>query len=110
MKNKFTWLLLPLILLILPEIIFSPILNTVISLLKPSNHLWRDNILFSSSIVYLNIIFIIQFVGSVFANIFFFKNKLQNRSFIILGIFLSIISLLILLLFIFVNIFSRINF
>ena len=105
--------LILLIILIIPELIFSPILNIVYSLVKPSNFLIRDNVLFRGdvSIIYLNIMLLIQLFGSIALSYLMFKNIQRNNFlYLFLGTLFVFISLLILLSLFVANIFSGVGF
>lgn len=101
-------------LLLVPEIIFSPILNIVFSFFAKANHLIRDNILFSGdiSIGYLNIVLFLQLIGSVGGAVLCHKiyKRDRNNLFLVCACLLFLVSFLVVLSLLFVNAFSSIGF
>lgn len=90
--------------LILPELLWSPIINMVYSLTHYSNraNFIRPNILMSSDYrPYLVFILAVQFLAVVVFNFFWFKFIVQKNK-TALAIFIQVLSFLILLLNVFV--------
>ncbi|OGI64859.1 hypothetical protein A3H53_04795 [Candidatus Nomurabacteria bacterium RIFCSPLOWO2_02_FULL_40_10] len=105
--SKKIWLLVSSILFILPEILWSPLGNFIYSLFVPtvngSSQIWRNNFLLDSKFYSLYItILLIQLIGIVVfvVNWVRFKNYLKSKLayfvVLILSIFLSFTTLLVL--------------
>lgn len=106
-KNQKIWLWTGLALTLLPELLWSPVMNYVYSELSPlksgSVQILRENMLMDPhNINWLSFVLLIQFIGSVFVVGSIWRSRLSNGVNIaskVLAVILSFFSAIILLLF-----------
>lgn len=79
---------------LIPEVLWSPIINLCYSLLKPtingSSQIWRDNSLMNSNVLLL-LVLGIQFLGILGCLIFILRSDLTKVIKVILGLLLIVL-------------------
>ena len=102
------------VLVVIIEVLFSPILNSLLDLFKGGEYVFRDTILFNSdvSIIYLNFVFFLEILGAFYAGVKLIKfaSKERNISKRIVGVILCLVAISGIVSLIFVNVFSSIGF